>query len=410
MAPDELAYTDPQAWQDIYTNKAALKDPDFYGKNFNGVEEILSADNANHARFRRSFAPAFSERSVKEQEPLITGYVDTMVQNLGAQEGRPVDMLRQLSLATFDIIGDLTFGESFGLLKSSKYHYWVDTTWAVVKAFSITRFTHWYPWAAPLALLVIPRGLIKQVKDNIKQSTERVNRRLASKSSRPDIWGLVLSQKGERQLSVPEMHANSQTLLLAGADTTATTLSGLFYFLAKNRETQEKLATEVRSAFATDKDINLTELKPLRYLYACIEEALRVVHPAPTGLPRIVPAGGMTICGEFVPAKTIVSVSTLATLRSPRNFKYPGSFIPERWLGDPEFDCDIKSASQPFMVGHRNCVGQILAKHELRLITAKVIWNFDIHLCPESNNWLSELKVYGVWDKKPLMMTTKRRQ
>jgi cytochrome P450 len=50
------------------------------------------------------------------------------------------------------------------------------------------------------------------------------------------------------------------------------------------------------------------------------------------------------------------------------------------------------------------------AYHEMRLIAAKILWHFDIQLCPESNNWLTDLKVYGVWDKEALMVTMKRRQ
>jgi cytochrome P450 len=378
VAPDELAFASPQAWQDIYHNKAALKDPNFYGETSNGIQEILRADNVNHARFRRSFTHAFSERSIKEQEPLIVRYVDTMVRKLGAQEGQPVNINRLFSLGSFDIVGDLTFGESLNLLESRKYHYWVDTTWAAVKAFALIRFTRWYPWTAPLATLVVPKGLMQQIEDNFAQCAQRVDRRIATETSRPDIWGLILSQKGERQLSVPEMYANSQTLLLAGGETTSLASTSLLYFLTKNPEKLETLTAEVRGSFASDEEICLTDLALLRYLCACIEEAMRLMPPAPTGLPRIVPAQGMTICGETVPPKvsyvflivfngllltcfsfqTIVSVSVLTAVRSSQNFKDPNSFIPERWLKDPEFDMDNKAASQPFSTGYRNCVGK----------------------------------------------------
>lgn len=303
VAPDELGYANAQAWQDIYHNKAALKDPKFYGETSNGVQEILRADNESHHRFRRTFAHAFADRSIKKQEPLIARYVDIMVHKLHALEGQPVDMIRLFSLVAFDIIGDLAFGESLDLLESPKYHYWIDTTWAAAKAFAVTRFARWYPWMAPLAVLAVPKDLMQQIEDNFAQCAERVDRRLATKTSRPDIWGLVLSQKGERQLSVPEMHANSQSLLLAGAETTATTLSSLLYFLTKNPEKLQTLITEVRGIFVSDDEISLTDLTSLRYLYACIEETLRLVPPAPTGLPRVVPAQGMTICGEIIPPK-----------------------------------------------------------------------------------------------------------
>lgn len=48
----------------------------------------------------------------------------------------------------------------------------------------------------------------------------------------------------------------------------------------------------------------------------------------------------------------------LATQRSSLNFKKPNSFIPERFLGDPEFDLDKRHALQPFSLGPRNCLGR----------------------------------------------------
>ena len=59
-----------------------------------------------------------------------------------------------------------------------------------------------------------------------------------------------------------------------------------------------------------------------------------------------------------VRSQTIVSVTQWAAYRSPDNFTLPNEFIPERWLGDPRFENDDKSALQPFHVGPRNCLGR----------------------------------------------------
>lgn len=56
--------------------------------------------------------------------------------------------------------------------------------------------------------------------------------------------------------------------------------------------------------------------------------------------------------------QTSVGVAILASQRSPSNFKYPDSFIPGRFLGDPEFDSDKRHALQPFSLGPRNCLGR----------------------------------------------------
>lgn len=303
VAPDELSYSSADAWRDIYSNKSMVRDPRFYGETDNGVQEILRGDNINHARFRRGFTHAFSERSIKAQEPLVGQHVDHIVKKLAAVDDQSIDLVSLFNLATFDIMSDLTFGESLGLLHNSKYHYWVETTSSVIKALNVTRFTRWYPWASFLAIAFIPRGLLQQMSDNFKQCSERVDKRLAAKTSRPDIWGLIMSQPGERQFSVQEMYANSQTLMLAGGETSATLLSGLFYHLLKNPEKLQKLTEELRNTFSKEEEITLTALPHLKYLQASIEEGMRLFPPVPVGLPRVVPEGGATICGEVVPGK-----------------------------------------------------------------------------------------------------------
>lgn len=50
--------------------------------------------------------------------------------------------------------------------------------------------------------------------------------------------------------------------------------------------------------------------------------------------------------------------------------------------------------------------GPSLAWHEMRLILAKTLWNFDLSLCQESKNW-SDQKAYILWEKHPLMVTIK---
>ena len=57
---------------------------------------------------------------------------------------------------------------------------------------------------------------------------------------------------------------------------------------------------------------------------------------------------------------------------------------------------------QPFSVGPRNCLGRNLALAEMRLILARMLWNFDIELCPKSDSWIDQ-KIKTLWIKLPLM-------
>jgi cytochrome P450 len=62
---------------------------------------------------------------------------------------------------------------------------------------------------------------------------------------------------------------------------------------------------------------------------------------------------------------------------------------------------DNRAVLQPFSVGPRNCIGRNLAYNEMRLILARVLWNFDLELCEESSGW-NEQKSFVLWEKPPL--------
>jgi averantin hydroxylase len=79
--------------------------------------------------------------------------------------------------------------------------------------------------------------------------------------------------------------------------------------------------------------------------------------------------------------------------------------VPERWLANPpkEFADDDRAARAPFSLGPRNCIGRNLAYAEMRLILAKVCFNFDLELDEERcGNWIGDQKIYGLWEKASL--------
>lgn len=87
----------------------------------------------------------------------------------------------------------------------------------------------------------------------------------------------------------------------------------------------------------------------------------------------------------------------------------PEDFVPERWLPSLESPAvdkkDERKAFNPFLTGPRNCLGKNLAYHEMRLILAKLIWNFDFELIDDNGRWMDQ-RVLLFWDKKPLRVRT----
>jgi cytochrome P450 len=193
-------------------------------------------------------------------------------------------------------------------------------------------------------------------------SKERVDRRLASTPDRPDLWTKILEKGAPNDptgLSMGEHHSLASLFMIAGTETTATALSGTTYHLMMNPDKLDVLQKEIRSAFTSLDDMDLESLARQKYLMAVLQEGLRMYPPVPTELPRVVPTGGATVCGEWLPGGTTIGVHHLSTYRNEDLFRKPYEFHPERWLGDPEFKDDKLDAMEPFSVGPRNCVGKV---------------------------------------------------
>ena len=127
----------------------------------------------------------------------------------------------------------------------------------------------------------------------------KVRARQARKSERADFLGGFLEPGADA--SDEEMIATARLLIIAGSETTATLLSGVTYLLAKNPRVLKKLVDEVRSTFNSESEINLVRTNKLRYMLACLDEAMRMYPPVPATFPRNVPNGGDTIGEQWVP-------------------------------------------------------------------------------------------------------------
>ncbi|KAK8084786.1 hypothetical protein PG997_006057 [Apiospora hydei] len=371
IAPDELSYTDSRAWPAIYgfpTRDGTgnfEKDPQWWNKAPSGILSIVDADEAGHRLMRRLQNPAFSEKALRSQERVIRGYIDLLIQKLHGLASDPdaaadVDMVSWYSFTTFDIIGDLAFGEPFHCLRDAVWHWWLDAVFDLFQDGVFMRAARRFSWPFPrlLAWLFVPKKLVKNRMDQFMFTVERVNRRLQLNTDRPDFrrfallpgddqfLSYILNAEGEKAMSMEETYVCTQVLIVAGSETTATALTGATYLLLENPETLARLTAEIKSRFKTEDEITIQSTAELPYLNAVVQESLRLCPPGPAVFPRVVPPGGR---GRLRP---------LAADRSSQNFVDPESFIPDRWLGDPRFEKDDKAACQPFSYGPRNCIGK----------------------------------------------------
>lgn len=181
---------------------------------------------------------------------------------------------------------------------------------------------------------------------------------------------------------------------LAGTDTTATALRGIFLYLTTAPTAINKLRAELAEhnllpALPTDKTPPNTEIVPndklltLPYLAACIKEGLRL-HPPATGyLEKQAPVGGDTLPdGRRVPEGTGLAYNAWGIMRSRAVFGDDADlFRPERWLEvDPETERAMtRSWELGFSSGKWRCLGKDIALMEINKVVAEV--SFPVCVC-----------------------------
>ena len=308
--PDTLSFISAQSWKDIYGYRQGRMQlpksntivPEGWTRSLTWI-----IDDTDHARVRGLLSPAFSERAMREQESLIMGYIDLLIQRLKAQIRGPVegevDLAQWYNFTTFDIIGDLSLGQPFGNLESGKFHFWISNVFRGVKNLSRLTIVNAYPMLKAIlicAARLYPRALEGQ-RVHREYTAAVMQERLATKTEKKDFTSYIFRPKDEKGLTVDEIKANASLLLLAGSETSATVLSAATYFLLTNRTALDKVCNEVRGAFQSEGAMTFTSVARLPYLNAVIEESLRLHPPVPSTRERFTLPEGNFIDGHFVP-------------------------------------------------------------------------------------------------------------
>ncbi|KAB8205974.1 cytochrome P450 [Aspergillus parasiticus] len=267
IAPDELAFSHPDAWKDIFSHK-------------NGEPEMAKA-----TWFYRPL-----------DDPLHIVNEDT-------DEHRRLVISDWYNFTTFDIIGDLAFGEPFGCLEGCNYDQWIKGIFEGAYLGSFMQALSFVPWLKSTLLLLVPKSMQEAHQRHKELTTAKMLRRAAITEKRPDLIEGLLRNKDELKLGIDKLIANAEILIIGGSETTASLLSGVTYLLLQNPNAYETLKHEVRSKFNTQEEINLISVNKLSYMLACLDEALRMYPPIANGLPRVCPKDGSRILGEYIPGK-----------------------------------------------------------------------------------------------------------
>jgi epi-isozizaene 5-monooxygenase len=210
-----------------------------------------------------------------------------------------------------------------------------------------------------------------------------IAQRRDSGATREDLLQALLDERDEHgdPLGDQEIHDQVVSILVAGTETAASTMSWAFHLLSRHPKQEQRLHREL-APVAADHPINYTDLRSLPHLTNVITEALRI-HPAGWIFTRR--SVRETTLGDYrIPAGADIIYSPYALHRDPRHFERPAEFDPDRWTreraaGIPRF------AMIPFGAGNRKCPGDGYGMAEASLVVAAIASRWRLAPTPRTN-------------------------
>jgi len=340
IGPTEVSISDPSATREIYSVKESYRKTPFY-TNFvpQRVTQIFSTTDPDlHRRYRRLLSSPMSETSlhslyyaaVEANANLAIWRIREEMESRGA-----ADVFKWWLFMTTDIIGELSFGESFRMLEQKKKNQYILD---LEKNGFMGALRATFPTLIDLSS-VFPVPVIKHAvaasARMARYAEESLARRQRLEAADPTnakmtLFSKVYQAAGDEQLTFKEMRDNAMAYIVAGSDTTATTLTYLVWAVCRHPEVKATLLKELETLPA-DEDFADRELKQLPYLNQVIDEALRLYPAVAAGLPRFVPPGGATLAGHWIEGGVTVSSQSYTLHRNPEAFPQPEVFDPSRW-------------------------------------------------------------------------------
>ncbi|POS82623.1 hypothetical protein EPUL_006134, partial [Erysiphe pulchra] len=409
IQPNHISIADDSAILPVYGHSNGLLKSEFYTAFvFLRPNLFNTRDRDEHSRKRRPLLPIHSVASILKFEKQIHENLGLLIQQWNklpkeaSNDYANLDCMHWLNLLAFDIIGDLTYGKSFDLLKTGQDIVETRNTpddpptyQPVVEVLNrrgdvsatLGCFPQLLKFAKYLPDPFFTKGLTA-VNHLNGIAVARVVQRFKSqtKTDGVDILSRLMQgndEKGENQ-DLAELSTQSLTQVIAGSDTTSNTTCAIFFWVLHTPHVLPKLQAELDAAIPENIDMpSYDVVKDLPYLTSVIKETLRIHSTSSIGLPRVVPPGpGVTICSRYFPAGTVLSVPSYTIHHSPEIWgEDVEEFVPERWS---RLTKRQKSSFFPFSQGPRSCIGRNLAMMQLHLTIATLIRRYDFILHSES--------------------------
>ena len=301
VGPNDLSITDADVHEATFGHNTKFRKAIWYdnAKPFDSMH--TTRDKALHDRRRRIWAPAFSDKALRDYEPKVKFFNDKLVERIKEHGTGPLNASKWFNLYAFDVMGRLAFGKDYGMLDSGERHWALDLLIEGMEA-APPRLPVWL-FRILVNIPFATQGLFKFLKFCRDELEWRINNKGLGEGG--DITGWLL--KGYHGMKNPAddpmFQGDSRLIVVAGSDTTAATMTFLFYELAKKPEELKKLRDELKP-LTTNPEWRDVDIKNAHHLNGAINEALRMHPPVPSGVERLVPDGGAQVGDVFLPEHT----------------------------------------------------------------------------------------------------------
>ncbi|KAJ8514752.1 hypothetical protein ONZ45_g7733 [Pleurotus djamor] len=425
--PNELSITDPQAINPLMGASELPKGPSWKGRQAGQkAYSLLGVQTVEeHSRRRKPWNRAFSTSAIKDYEIALAKRVRQLASALSKQQGS-IDLSLWINYFAYDFMSDMGFGGGFEMMRDGDPDGLLKL---ITGSLPTSLFLGHLPWISTYySLLPFTKSL-----QAFRQFAARmaILRRGAGPTTK-DIFYYLNNEDGHDEVSpsIAEVISAGALVIIAGSDTIATTLSNVFYFLASQPRTYERLLEEIEQFFPQGEDcLNPAVHVKMPYLNAVINEALRLYPALPSGSQRINPSTSKPrLVGKYeIPPGTSVIMPSYVMHRDPLRFSpSPDDFLPERWLPqemqvklEPEIYGQVDSMDNghirhdtlgfiPFSYGPSNCAGKSLAYQEMRMVLCLLLRTFQIKFSPEHEEenaaWTEKLRDASILMRGRLMM------
>lgn len=333
---------------------------------------ILTSEGEKHMRQRRLMQPAFHRDRIKEYgQVMVRQGVDLMEE---WKDGEIRDIHHDMMKVTLAIITETMFGKTVKE-EADKIGQAIDVGLKYVssKASSFIDIPLSVPTRSNREFLASNEVLDKTIYDLIEEGRKNAG------SGRTDLLNMLLMARDEddgKGMTDEQVRDEVMTIFVAGHETTANTMSWIFYLLATHPEVEQKLHEELEAVLG-GRLPTAEDVPALVYANHIVQETLRL-YPAAWTINREV-AEQVEIGGHVYEPGDTLMISQYVMHRDPRYYDEPDRFMPERFAGDllkriPAF------AYFPFGGGPRICIGNNFALMEAALLLATIAQRYRLQL------------------------------